>query len=144
MLNGTFSVNRVTEESICRSAKPYKFTDIGMYKIHANALMPNIPFGEAAETPEEIDATIFINDEDTELKFPTTLKCQNYLTTQYVGRAPLEFYGGDDNTGIGRQFLLICRGGNPNAKYRAFGTEAAIRGYNKDAADSSSLPGGGE
>jgi len=144
MINGTYSVNRVAEESTCRSAKDYKFTDIGMYKIHANALMPNIPFEEASEIPEVIDNTIFLNDDETKLSFAKTTKCQNYLTTQFIGRAPLEFYGGTDNTKKGRQFILKCLGGNPNMKYRYFGTEAAIRGHNKNAGDASSLPGGGE
>lgn len=144
MINGTANVPRVVEESTCRSSKDYRFTEVGMYKIHSNALMPNIPFEEATETPEEIDKTIFLNDEETKLEFPTTIKCQNYLTTRFIGRAPLEFYDKDNLTKMGRQFLLECFNGNPNLPYRFFGTEAAIRGFNRDAADNNILPGGGE
>ena len=39
---------------------------------------------------------------------------------------------------------MICRGGNPGAEYRIFGTEDAIRGYNRNANENISLPGGGE
>ena len=144
MINGTASVSRVIEESTCRSSKDYRFTEVGMYKIHSNALMPNIPFEEADEFPEEIDESIFLNDEETKLTFPTTIKCQNYLTSRFIGRAPLEFYDKNNKTKMGRQFVLQCFGGNPNQKYRAFGTEAAIRGFNRDASDNDILPGGGE
>lgn len=144
MIYGTASVSRVVEESVCRSSKDYRFTDIGVYKIHSNALMPNIPFGEAEITTEQIDKTIFANDEETQIDVADTLRVQNFLSTRYIGRAPLEFYNDGQFTNLGRQFVLICRGGNPNEEYRAFGTEAAIRGYNKDASDTVNLPGGGE
>lgn len=144
MITGTYSVGRVVQESTCRSAKDYRFTAIGVYKIHANALMPNIKFGEAKETPNKIKKTIFLNEKKP--KLPATTKTQNYLTTKYIGRAPLEFYssGSSGKTKRGRQFVLLCREGNPNKDYRVFGTEQAIRGYNTNAGDMSKLPGGGE
>ena len=142
MLTGTTSPGNIVEESVCRSAKDYRFTSIGVYKIHANALMASIKFGEAAETPEVIKTSIFLNEEKP--KLPTTIKCQNYITTKYVGRAPLEFYSGNNMTKRGREFLLICREGNPNADYRTFGTEQAIRAVNSTAGDLNKLPGGGE
>ena len=61
----TYSIPRVIEESVCRSAKDYRFTDIGIYKIHTNTLLPNIEFEEAVEQPNMIDKSIFINDEET-------------------------------------------------------------------------------
>lgn len=144
MLYGTYMVPRVAEESVCRSSKDYRFTEIGVYKIHSNALMPNIPFEEAAIMPEVIDSSIFINDDTTMLDFEPTIQCQNFLTTRYIGRAPLEWYSGDQMTKMGRQFVLICRNGNPSESFRIFGTENAIRGYNRNANDNVSLPGGGE
>lgn len=144
MLHGTYSVNRVIEESVCRSSQDYRFTEIGVYRIHSTALMPNIPFEEASIQPKEIDSSIFINDEETKLDFESTIKCQNFLTTRFIGRAPLEWYEGDQMTLMGRQFLLICRNGDPTEEYRVFGTEAAIRGYNRNANDNTTLPGGGE
>lgn len=144
MLYGTYMVPRVIEESVCRSSKDYRFTEIGVYKIHSNALMPNIPFEEAAIMPEVIDSSIFINDDSTKLDFEPTIQCQNFLTTRYIGRAPLEWYSGDQMTKMGRQFVLICRNGNPSESFRIFGTENAIRGYNRNANDNVSLPGGGE
>lgn len=144
MLSGTFSVNRVAEESVCRSSKEYRFTEVGMYQVHATTLMPSIPFEESLKTPETVDPTIFLNDEETKLEFSQTIDCQNYLTAQFIGRAPLEFYTEDSKTEVGRQFVLRCTGGNPNSKYRSFGTEAAIQGFNRDAGDTSALPGGGE
>jgi hypothetical protein len=45
---------------------------------------------------------------------------------------------------MGRQFLLICRNGDPKEDYRVFGTESAIRGYNRNANENTTLPGGGE
>jgi hypothetical protein len=106
--------------------------------------MPNIPFEEAAEYKEEIDDSIFVNDEDTKLYFEKYIYCQNYLSTQYIGRAPLEFYTNDGYTNMGREFVLICREGIPTEDYRAFGTEAAIRGYNRNASENVKLPGGGD
>ena len=144
MLHGTYGVGRVIEESICRSSQDYRFTEIGVYRIHSTALMPNIPFEEASIQPREIDSSIFINDEETKLSFESSIKCQNFLTTRFIGRAPLEWYDGDQMTLMGRQFLLVCRNGNPNEEYRVFGTEAAIRGYNRNANDNTTLPGGGE
>ena len=144
MLHGTYSVPRVVEESVCRTSKDYKFTDVGIYKVHSNALMPNISFEEEAILPYEIDSSIFINDEETKLEFEETINCQNFLTARYIGRAPLEFYDGKNDTKMGRQFIMICRGGNPSAEYRVFGTEDAIRGYNRNASENIQLPGGGE
>ncbi len=138
MIIGTMSIPKVVEESICRIAKDYRLSDIGDYKIHSTSLMPNIPFEEAAVVPEPIDDSIFINDEETKLKFETKIKCQNFLTTHFVGRAPLEHYGG--KTKLGREFLLVCREGDTAYKYRVFGTEAAIRGYNRDANELEQVP----
>ena len=144
MISGAMHIPRVQEESICRTSKDYRFTDVGVYKIHSTSLMANIPFGEAAETKEPIDPTIFINDKETKLKIKTSIKTQNYLSTFYVGRAPLEFYSGKGVTKMGREFVLLCRQGNPNADWRVFGTETAIHGYNKNAGEMSSIPGGGD
>ena len=144
MITGTTSVGRVVEESTCRSTKDYRFTDVGIYQIHSNALMPNIPFDSSKIILEEIDSSIFLNDKSTKLNIIKHIACQNFLTTKYIGHAPLEFYKKNTTTKKGRQFILICKNGNPNEIYRYFGTEAAIRGYNKGAADTVSLPGGGE
>jgi hypothetical protein len=144
LLHGTFAVGGVVEESLCRSSQDYRFTEIGIYKIHSTSLMPNIPFEEASIQPQEIDSSIFINDEETKLDFENMIQCQNFLTTRFIGRAPLEWYEGDNMTLMGRQFILICRNGDPDEEYRVFGTEAAIRGYNRGANDNTILPGGGE
>lgn len=142
MLYGTTSIQRIIEESVCRSSKPYRFTDVGMYAIHATTLMPEIKFAAAAVTPEEIDSSIIINDDETKPTFPTTIKCQNYLTTKYIGRTPLEYYGDGEYTAMGREFLLKCWYGNPREDYRVFGTESAIRGYSMS--DSTTYPDAGE
>lgn len=144
MLNGTFVVPGVIEESVCRSSQKYRFTELGIYKIHSTSLMPNIPFDEASIQPFNIDSSIFINDEETKLDFENTIECQNFLSTMYIGRAPLEWYENNQMTEIGRKFILICRNGNPNPAYRVFGTEGAIRGYNRNANDNVVLPGGGD
>lgn len=142
MLSGTTSIRKVVEESVCRSAKDYRFTNINVYKIHANTLMSAIKFGEATITPEKINKNIFLNDEKP--KLPATTKCQNYLTTKYVGRVPLEFYSNKEKTKMGREFVLLCREGNPHDEYRMFGTEAAIHGVNTNAGDLSKMTGGGD
>ena len=144
MLNGTYSVERVVEESTCRSTKDYQFTEVGVYQIHSVALMPNIPFGASAVNPQTIDSTIFLNAEETKLSIPSQIKTQNFLTTRYIGHAPLEFYNAGEKTKMGRQFTLICKNGIPTEKYRSFGTESVIRGYNRSALDTRKLPGGGE
>lgn len=144
MVHGTYGVPRVTEESVCRTTSDYTFTEVGLYKVHSTALMPNIPFEESSIQPYEIDSSIFINDDDTKLCLGNSIQCQNYLTTRFIGRAPLEWYDGDQKTKMGRQFVMICRNGNPNADNRVFGTEAAIKGYNRNANDNVKLPGGGD
>ena len=138
MIIGTFSVPRVVEESICRNTRDYEFSEVGDYHIHSTSLMPNIPFEESAVTPYSIDDSLFINDEETQLKFESSINCQNYLTTKYVGRAPLEFYG--PKTKTGREFIIICRDGNPSYKTRVFGTEDAIRGYNRNSNENVLVP----
>lgn len=144
MLNGTYGLPRVVEESVCRSSKDYRFTDIGVYKIHSNALMPDIPFDEATNKLSNIELSIFDNDKDSMIDLPLCIETQNYLTTKYIGRAPLEWYQGDKKTKKGRQFILLCRGGNPSVSFRVFGTEDAIRGYNMNANENISFPDGGE
>ena len=144
MLSGTYAVERVVEESTCRSSKDYKFTDIGVYKIHSVALMPLIPFGEATSTPQSIDNTIFLNAKETKLSIATQIPTQNFLTTRYVGQAPLYFYNAGETTPKGREFILLCRNGIPTERYRLFGTESALRGSNRGAMDLSTLPQGGE
>lgn len=144
MISGVFSVPRVIEESVCRTSKDYRFTDVGIYKIHSTALMPEIPFDEAIVLPYEIDSSIFVNDKETMPTFFDTIECQNFLSTRYIGRAPLEWYDGAQKTKMGRQFVLICRNGNPTENYRVFGTEDAIRGYNRNANENVRLPGGGD
>lgn len=144
MLYGTYTVPRVTEESTCRVSEDYRFTELDVYKIHSTALMPNIPFEKAAILPYEIDSSIFVNDEKTKIDFEETIKCQNFLTTRFIGRAPLEWYSKDQKTKTGRQFIMVCRNGNPAEQFRIFGTENAIRGYNRNANENVTLPGGGE
>ena len=159
MIHGTASVRRVVEESTCRSSEDYRFTDIGVYKIHSTSLMPIIPFEKASVYKEDIDDSIFlgqkndidiiddsifVNDKQTKPYFEKFIYCQNFLSTRYVGRAPLEYYTVDDYTLMGREFLLICREGVPTADYRVFGTEDAIRGYNRNANENIKLPGGGD
>lgn len=138
MIIGTFSVPMVVPECICRNSLDYEFSEIGDYRVHATALMPNIPFEAAAVQPYDIDDSIFINDDETKLKFLRSVNCQNFLTTKYVGRAPLEFYG--PKTKMGRQFVMVCRDGDPSYATRAFGTENAIRGYNRNANENVLLP----
>lgn len=144
MISGTLPIDLVQIESTCRISKDYRLTEVGLYKIHSTSLMPEIPFEEAQVLPEEIDESIFINDEETKLDFESTIDCQNFLTTRYIGRAPLEWYEGEKMTSMGRQFTLLCREGNPVANYRVFGTEDAIHGYNRGANENVFLPGGGE
>ena len=144
MLHGTYNVSRVVEESVCRSSQDYRFTEIGIYKIHSTSLMPNIPFEEASVQLKEIDDSIFINDEETKLYFENAIYCQNFLTTRFIGRAPLEWYNAGQTTHMGRQFILLCRNGDPTENYRVFGTEDAIRGYNRNSNENVILPGGGD
>ena len=157
MLIGTHKVARVVEECVCRNSLDYRFTELADYRVHSTALMPEIPFEPAEQLQHEIDDSIFINDEDTQLDFESYIFCQNYLTTRYIGRAPLEYYITDgvipirrarmpyypylrrpqsnEFTLFGREFVMLCRNGDPNYPHRVFGTENAIRGYNKDAND---------
>lgn len=144
MITGVCPLFNIPEESVCRTSKDYRFTELGLYKIHSTVLMSNIDFEEAKETPEEIDDSIFINDEETKPEFEKTIDCQNYITTRYIGRAPLEWYQGDDKTKLGRQFLLVCREGRCIASYRVFGTEDAVHGYNRSSNENVFLPDGGE
>lgn len=144
MIHGTYNVDNVVEESVCRTSQDYRFTELGVYKIHSTTLMPNINFEESSIQPMEIDPSIFVNDEETKLDLESSIECQNFLTTKFIGRAPLEWYDEDQQTLMGRQFVLICRNGDPKEEYRVFGTEAAIRGYNRNANENTALPGGGE
>jgi len=138
MIIGRTLVPQVIEDSTCRNTQAYEFSEVGDYKVHGTSLMPNIPFEESSITPYEIDESIFINVDETELKFEKNVRCQNFLTTQYVGRAPLEFYG--PKTKRGRVFLLKCIGGDPSYDTRVFGTKDAIRGFNRDANENVIVP----
>ena len=131
MIIGTYSIPPAIEESTCRSADDYEFSDVGDFKFHSVSILPNIPFERAAELPEYIDASIFANNSETKLNLDSTIKTQNYFTAKYVGRAPLEFYG--PKTEMGREFIFRCQEGILLYKNFAVGTEDAIRGYNRDA-----------
>lgn len=144
MIFGIYSVPRVPEETVCRTVKDYRFTDIGIYKVHSTGLMPEIPFGEELVYPVGIDGSIFDNDAETRPIVNNETFCQNFMTARYIGRAPLEWYGKNDYTKIGRQFLMVCKNGLTSAEYRTFGTEDAIRGYNKNANENVAMPDGGE
>lgn len=142
MIHGTHSIPRLIEESTCRNSEDVRFTEIDIYKIHSTSLMPFIPFGYADVWKEDIDDSFLENDEETKPILAKYIYLQNFLSTQYVGRAPLEYYSSGDYTKMGREFILICREGMPTPEYRVFGTEAAIRGYNRDASEYIKLPGG--
>ncbi len=142
MINGTSFVGRVVEESVCRSSKNYRFTDVGIYAIHSNALMPNIPFGAAAVTHKEIDDTIFINDEETHIILNKQIDCQNFISARYTGKVPLEYYQDGHYTKMGRQFLLVCRHGIPNSGFRTFSSSSNLEGY--DQYTGTTYPDGGE
>ena len=126
MIYGTTSVPRVVEESKCRSCASYSYDSIGDKAVHATTLMPEIPFGAMSVTPKSIDSTIFVNDSETKPIFPNSISTQNYLTTKYIGIAP----NGSHPTGT--EFMLKCWYGNTTKKFRVFGTESGIRGYNID------------
>ena len=140
MITGIRLVPRVIDECYCKSSEDSYFAEIGDYKTHSVNLMPKIPFEEANEFSEEIDSTIFVNDQKNKLNFKSTTKSQNYLTTHFVGRAPLKFYG--PKTKMGEQFILICKDGNPSYNTRYFGTRDAVYGFNRNANDSFIFPKG--
>ena len=144
MLSGTYDIPKVQEESTCRTTKDYHMTELGIYQIHSNALMSEIPFEESKVIPEEIDDTFLINDDETKPDFETTLDMQNYITARYVGRAQMEWYDKDEYTKMGRQFILVCRKNMCTFNYRYFGTEDAIHDNNRNANALVKLPGGGE
>lgn len=144
MLSGTYSTIDIEEESACRTTKDYLITEIGLYQIHANILMNEIPFSESQIVSEPIDTSIFINDSETKPSISSSINTQNYLTTRYVGRAPLEWYSQGEYTAMGRQFILICRHGMCTPKYRYFGTEDAIYAVNRNVNEPIKLPDGGE
>ncbi len=131
MINGKISVARPVAESTCRITQDYKLTEVADYRIHVSGWMPNIKFAESLIEPYSIDESIFINDEETKLSLENSIKCQNFMTTKYVGRAPLEYYG--PPTEIGRQFLSKCKDGDPGYYSRVFGTQDALSGFNAKA-----------
>lgn len=140
MILGFRNIPKVPEESYCKNSEDDYFSEIGDYKIHSPALMPMIEFEEATELDEEIDDTIFVNGEDCELNVKSTVTVQNFLTTRYIGKAPLKFYG--KPTEMGEQFILICRNNNPSYLTRYFGTVDAIRGFNRNSNDAHYMPKG--
>ena len=129
MIIGTYSIPRVTEESACRSSQAYQYTEIMQCKIHSVALTPNIPFGAPLSSPYPVDSSIFINGDDCKLSLPSVVNCQNYLTTKFVGVLPYEDYSDGHFTPMGTEFVLMCRNGNPNSDYRAFGSADGVHGY---------------
>lgn len=133
MILGVINIPQVANESICRNSENDYFAEVGDYKIHSQALMPLIQFDTPKEMNDEIDSSIFINED--KLSFKRVIKSQNYITCRYIGRAPLKFYG--PKTPRGTKFLLICRDNSPNYNDRYFGTEDAIRGFNRSSNDAS-------
>ena len=105
MIHGTYTVKRVIETSKCRIQGGGTAYLDQKYKIHSVALMPDLSYGTPQVLPETIDSSMFVNGSLTPIKFPTTINCQNYLTTTYKGTQPK-----DSN------FTLICREGNPNSR----------------------------
>lgn len=125
MILGAMRIPRVVEESICRISEDYYMQKVGDYKIHSTSLMPNIAFGLASIIPNSINKSIFMNADETTLTFASQISTQNYLTTYFVGSAPLEYYG--PKTKFGKKFELVCMNGDPSYPTRKFGTVNAIR-----------------
>lgn len=105
MIHGTYTVKRVIETSTCRIQGGGGATPGHVYKIHSNALMPDLPFSVAYTIGDLIDNTIFINGPETPIKFPDMVECQNFLTTEYKGAENKL-----------SNLRLICREGNPNVR----------------------------
>ena len=105
MIHGTYTVKRVIETSICRIQGGGSATPGVVYKIHSNALMPDLPYGYAYTIGDLIDSSIFINSPQCPIAFPPVVYCQNYLSTTYSGAIKKS---GD--------LRLICREGNPNVR----------------------------
>lgn len=131
MIIGKLTVARPVPESTCRITQEYKLTEVADYRIHVSGWMPNIKFEESMIDKYPIDESIFVNDSETKLNLEKNIECQNYLTTKYVGRAPLEYYG--PPTEIGRQFLCQSKDGDPGYYSRVFGTQDALSGFNNKA-----------
>ena len=145
MLSGTYQLPKVKTESMCRITKDYWMTEVGLYQIHSMILMTYIPFEESKKWKEPIEKdSVFINDEETMPFFEEQLELQNYLTTRYVGRAPLEWAEPDLKTKMGRRFILVCLEGIPLERYRYFGTESAVHNTNRNANEIVQYTGGGE
>lgn len=138
MIIGTASVPGIEEESVCRLTQPTMLTEVGDYQFASNAFMAGIPFEESKIVPEEIDSSIFMNSQGTELSFDSTVLTQNFVTAKYIGRAPLEYYG--EPTEVGREFTMICKDGLALYGNLVVGTQSAIEGYNKDANDNEMVP----
>lgn len=138
MIIGTASVPGVPEESICRLTQPTMLTEVGDYQFASNAFMAGIPFEESKVIPCEIDSSIFMNAQGTELTFDNFVLTQNFITAKYIGRAPLEYYG--EPTEAGREFTMICKDGLPIYTNIFVGSADAIAGFNKDANDNEMVP----
>lgn len=134
MLTGMAFCNSAPDRTVCRTVEDYYMTIVGDYKVHATSVMSEIQYNNPRNLPESISSTIFINDASTKLSFPGTVATQNYLTTRYLGRAPLEYYG--PKTPAGRdQFYLFFENGFTDYKWRKFGTDGSSRGNNVTAND---------
>ena len=131
MINGKILIPRPPSESTCRTTEDYKLTEVADYRIHVSAWMPNIKFEESLIQKESIDDSVFINDDETKINVPTDIDCQNFMTTKYIGRAPLEYYG--PPTEKGRQFLCLAKDSDTTYYFRVFGTQDALNGFNAKA-----------
>jgi len=132
MILGAMNIPRVVEKSRCKTSEDYLLTDIGDYKIWSSVCTPYIEFAKAKEVVDQIDKSIFINDQDTKLNFASTTKVQNYLTTRFIGRVPYTYYG--PKTKMGEEFILLCSDGDPSYPERKFGTTEAFSS-NSNAAE---------
>ena len=78
--------------------------------------MSLIPFGDPMQINKDINDSIFVNDKDTKIKIVGKIACQNYISTEYIGKFP-------NFARKGASFIMKCRHGNTNEKYRRFGTD---------------------
>ena len=119
MIRGVFTLDRVKEKSFCRLSLDSVLVNGSSYKVHSTVMMPNIPFGKAIETPSSINKGIFLNDKDTKMTSPSTIKTQNYVTSKFTGE-DYELSDPANITHLGEKFSFKTEDGSPNKKYRSF------------------------
>jgi len=114
MISLRYPEHQFPPKTVCYGAEDCYYTTREKYRIYSKAMTPNLDSGKYKIYRESIDQ-ILINSSKCKLKVIYYIDLQNFLSTLYIGRIPLVFYG--IKTKIGEEFQMTILNNDISNRY---------------------------